>query len=269
MTGRRPGWFAALLVAALTLALLFLTIPVVAIFVDTGPLDLLDSLGEEGALDALRLSLLCSGVAVTIIVLVGTPAAYLLATRRFRGRAAIVTLIELPLVLPPAVAGIGLLAAFGPQGVLGGLVEDAGLQLVLTTTGVIVALTFVAAPFYLRQAQAGFEALDRTWLDASRTLGAGEARTFLRVAIPGAGPSLISGLALAWGRALGEFGATLMFAGSFRGITQTVPLAIYERFSTDFTGALALSAVLVAVSGALLLSVKLLSGSAWLGGAAR
>ena len=112
----------------------------------------------------------------------------------------------------------------------------------------IVALTFVAAPFYLRQAQAGFEALDRTWLDASRTLGAGEARTFARVAIPAAGPSLVAGVALAWGRALGEFGATLMFAGSFRGVTQTVPLAIYERFSTDFTGALALSAVLVAVS---------------------
>ena len=269
MTGRRRGWFPALLVATLTLALLFLTVPVVAIFLDTGPLELLSSLGEEGALDALRLSLLCSGVAVAIIVLVGTPAAYLLATRRFRGRAAVVTLIELPLVLPPAVAGIGLLAALGPNGLLGGLVEDAGLQLVLTTTGVIVALTFVSAPFYLRQAQAGFEALDRTWLDASRTLGAGEARTFARVAIPAAGPSLVSGLALAWGRALGEFGATLMFAGSFRGITQTVPLAIYERFSTDFTAALALSAVLVAVSGALLLTVKLLSGSAWLGGAAR
>ena len=139
----------------------------------------------------------------------------------------------------------------------------------LTTAGVIVALTFVAAPFYLRQAQAAFEALDPTWIDASRTLGASEARTFLRVAIPGAGSGLAAGLALAWGRALGEFGATLMFAGSFRGITQTVPLAIYERFSTDFTGALALSAVLVAVSAALLLAVKLLSGTAWLGGAAR
>jgi molybdate transport system permease protein len=266
---RRAAWFPALLVAALAVALLFLTLPVVAIFVDTGPLDLVSSLGEEGALDALRLSLVCSAAAVAIIVLVGTPAAYLLATRRFRGRAAIVTLVELPLVLPPAVAGIGLLAALGPNGVLGGLLDDAGIRLVLTTAGVIVALTFVAAPFYLRQAQAGFEALDRTWLDASRTLGAGEARTFLRIAIPGAGPSLISGLALAWGRALGEFGATLMFAGSFRGITQTVPLAIYERFASDFTGALALSAVLVAVSGALLLSVKLLSGSAWLGGAAR
>ena len=172
-------------------------------------------------------------------------------------------------MLPPAVAGIGLLAALGPQGLLGGWLEDAGVQLVLTTAGVIVALTFVAAPFYLRQTQAAFEALDPTWLDASRTLGASEARTFLRIAIPGAGSGIAAGLALAWGRALGEFGATLMFAGSFRGITQTVPLAIYERFSTDFTGALALSAVLVAVSAALLMAVKLLSGTAWLGGAAR
>jgi molybdate transport system permease protein len=265
----RAGWFPVLLVVALSAALLFLTLPIVAIFVDTGPLELVASLGEEGALEALRLSLLCSATAVALILLVGTPAAYLLATRHFRGRSVLVTLVELPLVLPPAVAGIGLLASLGPNGVLGGLVEDAGLQLVLTTTGVVIALTFVAAPFYLRQAQAGFEALDTTLLDASRTLGASEARTFVRVAIPSAGPSLISGLALAWGRALGEFGATLMFAGSFRGVTQTVPLAIYERFSTDFTWALALSAVLVAVSAALLLAVKLLSGSAWLGGAAR
>jgi molybdate transport system permease protein len=265
----RRGWFAGLLVATLIAALLFLTLPIVAIFVDTGPLDLVSSLGDEGALEALRLSLVCSAVAVAVIVLVGTPAAYLLATRRFRGRALVVTLVELPLVLPPAVAGIGLLAALGPNGLLGGLLDDAGVRLVLTTLGVIVALTFVAAPFYLRQAQAGFEAVDRSWLDASRTLGAGEAATFVRVAIPAAGPGLVAGLALAWGRALGEFGATLMFAGSFRGVTQTVPLAIYERFATDFTGALALSAVLVAVSAALLLSVKLLGGAAWLGGAAR
>ena len=269
MSRRRPGWFAAALVAALTAVLVFLTVPVLAIFVDTGPAELLSSLGDEGALDALRLSLICSGVSVAIIVLVGTPAAYFLATRHFRGRAAVVTLVELPLVLPPAVAGIALLAALGPQGLLGGWLDDAGLRLVLTTAGVIVALTFVSAPFYLRQAQAGFEGLDRAWLDASRTLGAGEARTFARVAIPGAGPALLAGFALALGRALGEFGATLMFAGSFRGVTQTVPLAIYERFSSDFTGALALSAVLVAISGALLLSVKLLGGAAWLGGAAR
>jgi molybdate transport system permease protein len=116
---------------------------------------------------------------------------------------------------------------------------------------------FVSAPYYLRQAQAAFAAVDPTLLEASRTLGAGEARTFARVALPVARPGLLAGAALAWGRAVGEFGATLMFAGSFRGVTQTAPLAIYERFSTDFTGALALSAVLVAVSGALLVSVKL------------
>ena len=168
-------------------------------------------------------------------------------------------------MLPPAVAGIGLLAALGPKGILGG----AHLDLVLQTSGVIVALVFVAAPFYLRQAQAAFGALDRRWLEASRTLGASEARTFAAVAIPAARPGLVAGLALAWGRALGEFGATLMFAGSLRGVTQTAPLAIYDRFSEDFPAALALSAVLVAVSAALLLSVKLVAGYAALGGAAR
>ena len=248
-------WIAA---GALTLALTFLVLPVLAIFLDTSPVELLRSLGEEGALEALRLSLVCSLAAVAIILAVGTPAAWLLATRRFRGRSVVVTLVELPLVLPPAVAGIGLLAALGPHGLLGGT----GIELVLTTAGVIVALTFVSAPYYMRQAQAAFEAVDRTVLDASRTLGAGEARTFARVAVPVAMPGLLTGLALAWGRALGEFGATLMFAGSFRGITQTVPLAIYERFASDFTSALALSAVLVAVSGGLLLAVKGLGGAA-------
>ena len=258
--------FTVVLVAALALALCFLTLPVLAIFLDTSPAELWSSLHDPGAVEALKLSLICSTTSLAIIVAVGTPAAWLLATRRFRGRAAVITLIELPLVLPPAVAGIGLLAALGPQGVLGGAIGDA---LVLTTAGVVCALTFVSAPFFMRQAQAAFEAIEPTWLDASRTLGASEARTFLRVAIPAAGPGLATGIALAWGRALGEFGATLMFAGSFRGITQTVPLAIYERFSTDFTGALALSAVLVVVSAAILGAVKVLSGAAWFGGAAR
>ena len=129
-----------------------------------------------------------------------------------------------------------------------------------TTQGLRV---FVSAPYYLRQAQAAFSAVDPALLEASRTLGASEARTFARVAIPVARPGLLTGGALAWGRALGEFGATLMFAGSFRGVTQTVPLAIYERFATDFTGALALSAVLVCASAALLLAVKQLSRSAF------
>jgi molybdate transport system permease protein len=243
---------------ALALLLAFLTLPVVAIFVDVPPGDLVSSLGDDAALDALRLSLETSGIALAIIVVVGTPAAWFLATRRWRGRNVIVTLVELPLVVPPAVAGIGLLAAFGPRGLLGGALDDAGIALVLETAGVVVALTFVASPFYVRAAIAGFEALDPALLDASRTLGASEARTFGRIAVPVARDALGAGAALAWGRALGEFGATLMFAGSFRGITQTAPLAIYERFATDFTGALALAAVLVAMSGSILLTAKVL-----------
>ena len=256
------GWFGVATALALAVALTFLTLPIVALFVEQPPGELLDALGEEGALDALWLSLRTTTAAMVLIVGIGTPAAYFLATRRFRGRSALITLIELPLVLPPAVAGIALLAAVGPAGLLGGWVEDAGLQLTLATAGVVVALTFVAAPFHIRQAIAAFESLDPALLDASRTLGAPPVRTFLRVAIPAALPGLVAGAALALGRALGEFGATLMFAGSFRGITQTVPLAIYDRFSTDFTSALALSAVLVAISAALLLAVKLVRPAA-------
>jgi molybdate transport system permease protein len=261
-------WFPALLGLALALALVFLVLPVVAIFTHTSPAKLISSLGDAEAKDALRLSLETSAIAVGVIILVGTPAAYLLATREFRGKDLLTTLIELPLVLPPAVAGIGLLASLGPGGFLGPALQNAGIPLTLNTAAVVVALTFVAAPFYLRQGQAAFGGLDRSWLEASRTLGAGEGKTFARVAVPAAMPGLAAGLALAWGRALGEFGATLMFAGSFRGITQTAPLAIYGEFATDFDGALALSAVLVAVSGALLLTVKFLVGSGVFGGAA-
>jgi molybdate transport system permease protein len=243
---------------ALAIGLAFLTLPVVAIFVDVPPGDLVDSLGDAAALDALRLSLETSVIALAVIVVVGTPAAWLLATRRWPGRSLLITLVELPLVVPPAVAGIGLLAALGPDGLLGGALDEAGIRLAFETAGVVVALTFVASPFYVRQAIAGFEALDPALLDASRTLGASEARTFARVAVPVARGALGAGAALAWGRALGEFGATLMFAGSFRGVTQTAPLAIYERFATDFTSALALAAVLVALSAAILVTVKVL-----------
>jgi molybdate transport system permease protein len=232
----------------LALVVAFLALPVVAVFADAPPRDLVDALGDDAALDALRLSFECSALALIAVVAAGTPAAWLLATRRFPGRALAITLVELPLVMPPAVAGIGLLAALGPNGLLGGIT---GRHLVLQTAGVVVALAFVAAPFYIRLAQAGFAAIDPALVEASRTLGAG------RVAIPTARGALGAGAALAWGRALGEFGATLMFAGSFRGVTQTAPLAIYERFSTDLPAALALSAVLVAVSAGLLLTVKL------------
>ncbi|HEV3002593.1 MAG TPA: molybdate ABC transporter permease subunit [Solirubrobacteraceae bacterium] len=259
------GWFAALLGVATAAALTFLTLPIVAIFVDTSPARLVDSLGEEGTAEALWLSLRTTVLALAIIVAAGTPVAWLLASRRFPGRALAVTLVELPLVLPPAVAGIALLAALGPEGILGGPLADLGVRLPLTTAAVVTALTFVASPFYVRQAQAAFAAVDPALVDASRTLGASEARTFLRVVVPTAAPGLAAGGALALGRALGEFGATLMFAGSLQGVTQTAPLAIYDRFATDFDAALALSAVLVGVSGGILLAVKLVRGGEVLG----
>lgn len=265
MSAVRP--FTLGLVAALAVVLTFLTLPLVAIFVDTGPGELLASLDEPGAVDALLLSLQATSIALAAIVIFGTPAAWLLATRSFRGRSLAITLVELPLVVPPAVAGIGLLAALGPEGILGGALAAANLELVFQTAGVIVALIFVASPFYVRQALAAFGALDSSLVEASRTLGASEARTFARIAVPNALPGLVAGGALAWGRALGEFGATLVFAGSLSGVTQTAPLAIYERFSDDFTGALALSAVLVAVSAAILMGTKLASGARVLGDA--
>jgi molybdate transport system permease protein len=260
MTASGSTGFRLLAAAALALLLGFLALPLIALFAETGPGDLVASLGERGAAEALWLSLRTSVTALAIILAVGTPAAWLLARREFRGRALVITLIELPLVLPPAAAGIALLAAFGPNGLAGGAIEDAGIELVLQTAGVVVALTFVAAPFYVRGAIAAFEALDASPLDASRTLGAGEARTFVRVGIPGARAGLASGAALAWGRALGEFGATLMFAGSLEGRTQTAPLAIFEFLARDFDAALALSAVLLVVSAFILLAVKLVGG---------
>jgi molybdate transport system permease protein len=266
---RRPRWFGLLLGLAVGLAAAYLTLPVLAIFLDTGPAQLLRSLAEPAALEALWLSLETTLLALGAIVVVGTPAAYGLATRSFRGRATLVTLLELPLVMPPAVAGIALLATLGPEGLLGGAVEATGARLVFETAGVVVALVFVSAPFFLRQAQTAFEAVDPSWLEASRTLGASEAGTFARVALPTAAPGLLSGAALAWGRALGEFGATLIFAGSFAGVTQTAPLAIYELFASDLPAALALSAVLVAVSAAILLAVKLVQGGEALGVAPR
>jgi len=249
--------FNGLLFAALTVALMFLALPLVGILVDVPPGDLLARLDDPASVDALRLTLETTAISLGLILVVGTPAAYLLATRDFRGRALVVTLVELPLVLPPAVAGIGLLAAFGPKGIV-----DSPVEIALTTAGVVAAQTFVASPFYLRQAQAAFAAVDPSLREAARTLGSSPAATFARVDVPVALPGLLTGAALAWGRAVGEFGATLIVAGSFQGETQTAPLAIYGFFSSDFTAALALSAVLLAVSGAVMLGVRLLGGRA-------
>ena len=169
-----------------------------------------------------------------------------------------ITLVELPLVLPPAVAGIALFAAFGRLGLLGSTFEALGFTVALTPAAVVLAITYVASPFYIRQAIASFEALDRSLLDASRTLGAGPARTFFRIALPLAGKGLAAGAALSFARGIGEFGATIMFAGSLQGVTQTLSLAIYAQFDLDFDVALALGALLVIVSATILLLVKLI-----------
>jgi molybdate transport system permease protein len=244
---------------AVLVAVSFLMLPLVALFTSTDPVTFFDSLRTPANQEALLLSLQTTVTAMAILLVVGTPAAYFLAMKSFRGRSAVLTLIELPLVMPPTVAGIALLAAFGPSGLLGPALEDLGVELVFQTAGVVVALVFVASPFYLRQAVASFSAIDRGLIETSRTLGSGPFRTFMRVAIPVARPGLATGAALAWARALGEFGATLLFAGSLMAVTETVPLAIFARFSdpNGFDQAIALSVVLICVSAALLIAVKL------------
>jgi molybdate transport system permease protein len=265
---RRSSAFAAVSFLAVVAALAFLLFPVIAVFADVGAGRLIDALGEEAAREALWLSLRTTLIAVAVVVVVGTPAAHLLASREFPGRPLVLTAIELPLVMPPAVAGIALLAAFGPKGIFGPAIEGAGIELVFQTAGVVVALIFVSAPFFLRAAIAAFEALDPRLLEAARTLGAGPFKAFATVAVPSARGGLASGVALAWGRALGEFGATLLFAGSLQGITRTAPLAIFSDFSEPggFVSALALSAVLILVAAAILLGVKLVGGERGLPG---
>jgi molybdate transport system permease protein len=246
-----------LVFGAAFVALGFLLVPVVAIFARVSPGRLVAQLGNPVVTDALLVSLKTSAVAQALVLVLGTPAAYLLATRRFPGRALAVTLVELPLVLPPAVAGIGLLAAFGRFGLLGGALSGLGVTLGLTQAAVVLAVAFVASPLYVRQAIATFEAVDPDLVAASRTLGAGPGRTFFRVVLPLARNGLAAGEALAFARGLGEFGATIMFAGSLQGVTQTLPLAIYTEFSVDFDVTLAMSALLVLISAALLVALKL------------
>ena len=254
----RRGLAGVAVFAAAAVALGFLLLPIVAIFARVSPGKLVAQLSHPVVTDALVLSLKTSAIAEALILAVGTPAAYFVGRRRFRGRALLVTAIELPLVLPPAVAGIALLATFGRAQLLGGTLDVLGVDLAFTQAAVVIAITFVASPFYLRQAIAAFEAIDGNLLDAARTLGAPPHRVFFRVALPLALGGLGAGAALAFARALGEFGATIMFAGSLRGVTQTLPLAIYAEFDLNFDVALALGALLVLVSGFVLLAVKLL-----------
>jgi molybdate transport system permease protein len=250
-----------LFVAVAVLALAFLLLPIVGIFVHTTPGKLLHQLSNPVVEDAFVVSLKTSLLAQALILLVGTPTAYLLATRRFTGHSLTVTFVELPLVLPPAVAGVGLLAALGRYGLLGSSLHALGVTLPFTQSAVTIAVAYVASPLYVRQAIASFEATDPHLTAASRTLGAGPVRTFFRVVLPLARGGLIAGLALSFARGLGEFGATIMFAGSLRGVTQTLPLAIYAEFDQSFDATLAMSGVLVLISALLLLTLRI--GLSW------
>ncbi len=260
------GLFRATLVLATSVAILFLLLPIVAVFLRVPPSELVLALGSDAAQDALRVTAETITISMLAIILFGTPAAYWISTRHGTLRDALVTLVELPLVLPPAVAGIGLLVAFGRAGLLGGTFDALGIDVAFTKIAVVLAVTFVASPFYLRTAIASFEVVDPTLPAAARTLGARPGRVFMRVMLPLARGGLGAGAALAFARGLGEFGATIMFAGSLQGVTQTLSLAIYEQFDIDFDVALAISALLIVLSAVILLSVKLVtrwrSGSA-------
>jgi len=243
---------------AAAVALAFLVLPVVAIFTRVPPGRLVRLLSNPVVTDALVVSFKTTAIAQALILLFGTPLAYLLASRRFPGRTLLVTVVELPLVLPPAVAGLGLLAAFGRFGLLGSTDRALGIDVAFTQTAVVLAVAFVASPLYIRTAIAAFEGVDADLVAASRTLGAGSTRTFFRVVLPLARNGLAAGEALAFARGLGEFGATIMFAGSLQGVTQTLPLAIYAAFSLDFDVALAMGALLVVVSAVLLVTLRLI-----------
>jgi molybdate transport system permease protein len=255
LAGRALG---ALLALCVGVALTFLALPIVALFAEVPLSSVPDLLRDPVVRDALAVTARTNAVANALIIGFGTPLAYFLATRAFRGRALVVTLVELPLVLPPAVAGIGLLAAFGANGLFGDELANAGIVLPFTEWAVVLAVTFVASPFYIRQAIAAFEGVDPALTAAARTLGAGPVRTFWRVSLPLAAAALVAGWVLAFARGVGEFGATIVFAGNVRGETQTLTLAVYEQLDANFDVALAIGILLVVLSAAVLLAYKVI-----------
>jgi molybdate transport system permease protein len=253
------GAFTAFLALCAGVTIAFLAIPIVALFTQVPLGDVPGLLERPEVRDALAVTARTNAIANALILAFGTPTAWLIARRRFPGRALLVTLIELPLVLPPAVAGIGLLAAVGAGGLFGGQLREAGIVLPFTEWAVVLAVAFVASPFYVRQAISAFESVDPALTDAARTLGAGPGRTFLRIGLPLAAGGLLAGWVLAFARGIGEFGATIVFAGNVRGQTQTLTLTIYEQLESDFDVALSIGVLLVVLSAGVLLSYKILS----------
>jgi molybdate transport system permease protein len=240
--------------------LVLLGLPLVALILHVEPVHLVERLADPAVLEALRLSLLTSTAAGVAVVALGLPVAYLLAGRAFRGKRLVEVLVDLPMVLPPTVAGFLLLLAFGRAGLGGRALAVFGLSLPFTTLAVIVAQVFMSAPFFINAARAGFASVDRRYCDAAATLRAPGPMVFLRIMVPLSLPSLLAGAGMGWARALGEFGATITFAGNLPGRTQTMPLGVYVALQQDLELAVTLSLILVVMSIALLVGLRSLPG---------
>ncbi len=236
--------------------LAFLALPLIALFLRLPPASLIPNLGNPQVLSAIGLSLSTTLVTVLVTVALGTPVSYLLARRRLPLRRGIDTLVNLPTVLPPAVAGVALLMAFGRRGILGSALDEMGIDIAFTRGAVIMAQTFVAAPYFITAAALGFSSIDPELQQAAALDGASSRQIFRHVTVPLAWPALVSGAAMTWARAMGEFGATMIFAGNYPGRTQTMPLAIYLGFELDLNVALTLAVILVCCSFLVLMVVK-------------
>lgn len=261
--GRTPatrigGGARALLLLLSSLLLLLVLLPLIAIATRALPI-LPDALAAQDARAAMQLTLITSGIALAIIVLLGTPAAWLIARRQIRGWRVIDALLDLPVVLPPSVAGIGLLMAFGRRGLIGSILLPFGIELAFTTAAVVIAQVFVAAPLYIRAAVIGLRRIDDDMESVAMVEGASQWQVFRHVTLPLSATAMLTGSMLAWARALGEFGATILFAGNLVGRTQTMALAIYMNFQSDPEAALALALILVLISFAVLVLVRLLA----------
>lgn len=251
-------WPARLLIGVLAGSFfLFLGIPLAALIIREPPALLWQSISQPEALQAMQLSILTTSISTLLTVVFGLPVAYVLARLSFPGRAVLETLVTMPTVLPPVVAGVALLITFGRFGLLGRYLSPLGITLPFTTVAVIMAQMFVASPFFINSAKAGLEQLDRRYELAAYTLRASPLYAFRRVVFPLIRPALLSGIGLAWARALGELGATITFAGSFPGTTETTPIAVYITAESDLEAAVALSVVLLAISFGLLLALRL------------
>ena len=248
----------AAVVLAVAMLLTILVLPLVALFVHVPPAALVQRLATPIVAQALVLSVVTSAFSTLAVIVLGLPVAYLLATRRRTATRWLTILIDLPMVLPPTVAGLGLLLAFGRAGLLGKPLAAFGITLPFTTLAVILAQVFVAGPFFINAARAGFEAIDPRYEHAAATLRASPLYTFFRVLLPLNAPALLAGAAMTWARALGEFGATITFAGNMPGRTQTLPLAVYVALQSDLEAAVTMSVLLVVVSCALLIGLRAL-----------